>query len=440
MNTPKLAFRNLSRTKKRSVLLASAVAFGFLIVTCVDGLATGAIENMSNQFSDMFGGDIYVTGIVQLDEDKNINRISDMALVQKTVAQAGLDIEYTSARTQTGGTLIFNGVKAITNAFGVDLSEESHLRESLQLVEGSWDTIMNNPRSIILSESTVESMKAEIGDTILYDTDTLTGQHTLGEFVLTGISKEVSLLGSIAAYTQRAYTNELIGLEPNETNYYSIMLKDSKNQEAAALQIQNLFADQNLPVTDILSARTTNADSPISGINKQIDESDPWEGVKYQIYSFNDIVPQFKTIPVIVSNVSLGVLLAIMLIVMIGISNTFRMVLYERIREVGTMRAVGMRKKEAKSIFRWEAVLLSIMGASAGLILGIVVMEIVGLIPINDPTLSFFIKNGHWTWTLSAGSLIWKFVVMILLTLLAVNGTAKSAAKLNPAEALRTVK
>ncbi len=129
-----------------------------------------------------------------------------------------------------------------------------------------------------------------------------------------------------------------------------------------------------------------------------------------------------------------------MLIVMIGISNTFRMVLYERIREVGTMRAVGMRKKDAKSLFRWEAVLLSIMGALTGLILGIVVMEIVGFFPVNDPRLSFFIKNGYWTWKLSAFSLIWKFIVMILLTLLAVNGTAKSAAKLNPAEALRTVK
>ncbi|OJF76434.1 MAG: hypothetical protein BKP49_06970 [Treponema sp. CETP13] len=440
MNTPKLAFRNLARTKKRSVLLATAVAFGFLIVTCVDGLASGAIENMSNQFSDMFGGDVFVSGVVQLNEDKNIDKITDMALVKNTVAKANLEISYSSARTQTQGTLVFNGVKTVTNTFGCDFIEESHLRDSLQLVEGSWDDIIEEPRSVILSESTVEAMKAELGDTILYKTETVTGQQTLGELILKGVSKDISLLGSIAAYTQRAYTNELIGLEPSETNYYSIMLKRPEEQELAALQIQNLFAAQDLPVTDIQSARKKNANSPISEISKQIKDSEPWEGSKYEVYSFNDIVPQFKTIPIIVSNVSLGVLLAIMLIVMIGISNTFRMVLYERIREVGTMRAVGMRKKDAKSLFRWEAVLLSIMGALTGLILGIVVMEIVGFFPVNDPRLSFFIKNGYWTWKLSAFSLIWKFIVMILLTLLAVNGTAKSAAKLNPAEALRTVK
>jgi len=50
MKTIGLAFRNLSRQKKRSFLLGGAIAFGFFIVTFVDALAGGSLRNLSEHF------------------------------------------------------------------------------------------------------------------------------------------------------------------------------------------------------------------------------------------------------------------------------------------------------------------------------------------------------------------------------------------------------
>jgi putative ABC transport system permease protein len=116
------------------------------------------------------------------------------------------------------------------------------------------------------------------------------------------------------------------------------------------------------------------------------------------------------------------------------------MILYERIREIGTMRAVGMRKKDAGRIFSWEAVLLSVLGAFVGFALAVVFMTILGFFTIKSPELSMFLRNGHWTYIITPLSLGLKFLLIIVLTLIAVSGSARSAARMNPADALRTVK
>ena len=125
---------------------------------------------------------------------------------------------------------------------------------------------------------------------------------------------------------------------------------------------------------------------------------------------------------------------------MVGISNTYRMILYERIREVGTMRALGMQGKAAGRLFTTEAVILCIIGAIAGLILALVVMSILGTFTIKNEAVSFFLRNGHITYTLSAGAIIGQYILLILLTAWAVHGSAKKASRMTPAQALRTVK
>lgn len=125
---------------------------------------------------------------------------------------------------------------------------------------------------------------------------------------------------------------------------------------------------------------------------------------------------------------------------MVGISNTYRMILYERIREIGTMRALGMEGKTTGKIFTTEAVVLCILGAVLGLLISVVAMTIVHFIPVSNEALRLFLDNGHFTFKLSAVSIIVQYILLIALTSWAVWGSARKAAKMNPAEALRTFK
>lgn len=68
----------------------------------------------------------------------------------------------------------------------------------------------------------------------------------------------------------------------------------------------------------------------------------------------------------------LYVLLALAVIVsVLGIINTLGLSIYERYRELGLIRAVGMTRRQVRSTIRWEAVIVSLLGTLLGLVLGI---------------------------------------------------------------------
>jgi putative ABC transport system permease protein len=57
-------------------------------------------------------------------------------------------------------------------------------------------------------------------------------------------------------------------------------------------------------------------------------------------------------------------------IAVLGISITLALSVFERTREIGLLRAVGMNKRQTRRTVRWEAVIVSVFGAVVGIVLG----------------------------------------------------------------------
>ena len=436
MKTIGLAFRNLSRQKKRSFLLGGAIAFGFFIVTFVDALAGGSLRNLSEQFSFLFGGNIFIQAS-QKDDDKVMTVTKDALFIEDVLKESGIRYTTEGKRTMLFGTIIYEGQKAVTNISGCDFEKEKRLKDSISLVQGSWEN-MQDANALIIGETMAENLGIEVGETVLFEMQTAKDYATVGEFKIAAINRDPSLLGSIMVYSHIAYLNELYELDEDAFFFYTIMAEDHENQDALANQLETIIKKYK-PVTSRLEAVKKNPLNIVRGINEQLKEAS-WEGDMYSVITFDDQVPNIKQILSVVQYVSLGILVALFLVIMIGISNTYKMVIFERIKEIGTMRALGVKQKEAGRIFMWEAVLLSLFGSLVGFIVAILGMKVLSLFTFTSEELSLFLHNGHWTYVLNAGSISIKLIVVVLLTMLAVRGSAKQAAKLNPAEALRTTR
>ena len=436
MKTIGLAFRNLSRQKKRSFLLGGAIAFGFFIVTFVDALAGGSLRNLSEQFSFLFGGNIFIQAS-QKDDDKVMTVTKDALFIEDVLKESGIRYTAEGKRTMLFGTIIYEGQKAVTNISGCDFEKEKRLKDSISLVQGSWEN-MQDSNALIIGETMAENLGIEVGETVLFEMQTAKDYATVGEFKIAAINRDPSLLGSIMVYSHIAYLNELYELDEDAFFFYTIMAEDHENQDVLANQLEAIIKKYK-PVTNRLEAVKKNPLNIVRGINEQLKEAS-WEGDMYSVITFDDQVPNIKQILSIVQYVSLGILIALFLVIMIGISNTYKMVIFERIKEIGTMRALGVKQKEAGRIFMWEAVLLSLFGSLVGFIVAILGMKVLSLFTFTSEELSLFLHNGHWTYVLNAGSISIKLIVVVLLTMLAVRGSAKQAAKLNPAEALRTTR
>jgi putative ABC transport system permease protein len=60
------------------------------------------------------------------------------------------------------------------------------------------------------------------------------------------------------------------------------------------------------------------------------------------------------------------------LIALLGVANTVGLTVYERTREIGLLRAVGMGREQVRSMVRWEAISVSTIGAVLGVVVGCV--------------------------------------------------------------------
>ncbi len=66
-----------------------------------------------------------------------------------------------------------------------------------------------------------------------------------------------------------------------------------------------------------------------------------------------------------------GLLFFAVMIAVLGITNTLALSIYERTREIGLLRAVGMVRRQVRRMVRWEAVIIALFGAILGVVIGI---------------------------------------------------------------------
>lgn len=444
MNILKIAFRNLNRQKRRSMLLVIAIVFAFLIVTLIDGLSAGARKSLEYQIAKIIGGHVYVIGAEKAadkTEDDKANEYlppESVELVHRIIKEEKIDALYTTVRAQRYGTFIFAGKQLTAKIAGCKFDEEEALQNSFAFKEGGWENVKIE-NALFIPEKTADALNAALNDIILYETTTLNGQATVAEFQIAGIYQDQSQFDQMQFYTNFDYLNKIAEVPAGYAIQMGIFLKDENQQDAVASIFEKRLAEYG-PVTSRELAVQFNPTSPGQELLRQLNEG-KWDGTKYAVMTFYDFAPQMVTLSQTIQWVSLGVLLVLLLVTMIGISNTFRMVVHERKGEIGTMRSCGVSRGKVSLLFLAEAGFLSVIGAAAGFVLALLVMLIISLIPISiDSVLSMLTTNGHFLWILSPTVICLKFLLTACLAILAALGPAIRAANMIPAEALRSSK
>lgn len=158
----------------------------------------------------------------------------------------------------------------------------------------------------------------------------------------------------------------------------------------------------------------------------------------YQVVPWMDLADFYKKTAALFERQVRVIHVIIAVIIVLAISNTMTMSVIQRISEIGTMMALGNRRRDIVALFIVEGITLGVIGTLAGLVLGVVLAVLISLIGIPmppGPGMSWSYRAGI---ALSAQNLVTAGLVALLTTAFASLFPAWKASRLAIVDALRT--
>ncbi len=438
----RIAVRNVTRQQKRSLLLGGAVAFGFLVITLVNGFTAGLVVTVKENFSYAFGGHLYFTGAVVSDRGSELALIQDESAALAAIAALGDRVSSVHRRSQGAGTLYFGTTEVSQRIEGVDFADEGAFREKLQINGGSLDGL-DRPGALVLPDDVADKLGVQIGEALIFKVATVTGQQNVGELILVATTGGGGGLGFGAGYVDKAFLNELIGLAPEGFQKINVYLKDvrgSAQAEGIALTTLAAQGPVELPQEDGNQASQMHQMRRLMGSGglKSVAAAERWEGTRFSLSTIEDLIAPIMTLVATLDAIALGVFLVLLAIIMVGLMNSYRMVMIERTAEIGTMRAIGVQQGGIRAIFLWEAVTIAAVGAAAGLVLALVVIGVASLVDLSGAGFfTVFLSKGHLAFAVALPESLRNFLILCVMSLAAVYLPARTASRLEPAQALR---
>jgi putative ABC transport system permease protein len=436
----KIAVKNLTRQKKRTALLGSAIAFGFLVIVVLGSFTQGVLSNARDNLAGIFGGHVYVRGEELSSTGKRIARIGDQAALKEALATLDGEVVRAQIRSRARGDAIFGSVQESLTVEGVDWSAEANLWDDLGVVHGDR-TSLSEKNAVILPASIATELGVQVGETILYRLSTVSGQANVGEFKLAAVYEEQESIGAQSAYTALPYLNSLLDLKEDEFQSVNLTLKRMEDMDAAAQRLSSELALEGAAVepkeTGLGAMSGFRAMLMGTGGSLAAGET-AWKGTRFSITTLNEIMAPLLSLVQTLELVRIALFAILLLIIVVGLLNSFRMILIERTEEIGTMRALGMQRGGVRNIFLLEALFLALAGALAGLLVASLAMGILGSIHFGSGgAFAVFTHDGRFSFPFAPLDILSTLLFLAAGTLLSAWIPARSASRLKPVDALR---
>lgn len=409
-NIVKISYRNLQRNSRRTLLTASLITLGVIFVLVYTALAGSFKNYMIGQITDSMLGHIqihkkgYVASVDNLPLDRNLNEKA-LTLIESHIKDNPY-IESYSYRIKFGG--MFSNFTSTTNIRLNAVTPENEFKTLPQLknrIKGlEAPTIKKG--EILVPELLAKGMKVEKGDTIVLVANNKKGSVNGINLKLAGVVERISGPGGRDGYIHIEDAKKVLRIKGMEVSEIVIRLKDVSMLEDAVKSLK--------PIADQLNKM----DKPA-----------------FEIHTWKKLSPFYNIVKMLdIMNISIQIIL--ISIVLISILNVMIMSVYERIKEIGTIAAMGTPPKTIIKLFLTEGLMLGILGAVLGSMVSVLI--VLGL-DAAQITYSFGRQsNLILEPSLSIMQVVSVSVIVVIISLIASISPAIKASKLDPVEALRT--
>lgn len=404
----KIAWRNIWRSKLRSVVVILAIASGLVgglfSSAWMNGMAmqrvdsTFDIETAHIQFHNPEFADNFDVKETILSTEEKLEELSKVDGVKAVTSRIKTTAMAATANKNMGVTIIGVNPKTEKEVFG--------LYKRIDSINGDFfDTEKKN--SIVISKALAEELKVKLKSKIVLTFQDFNGEITGTAFKVIGIYKTTnSVWDKMHVFVKDEDLRKVMELPENQSHEIDILLDDYNQAAIISEELQKIYPD-------ILSEDWAKIQPYISFITKYMD-------------------------------IMMGVFMIIILGALgFGIVNTMLMVILERTRELGMLMAIGMTKKRIFLMILFETIFLALVGAIVGELLSMLLIKYYGRVGIDVSSMAEGLEAIGYSAITFPSLDPYKYVqitILVLITaIIASIYPAIKALKLDPAKAIRTI-
>ncbi|MCW3805838.1 ABC transporter permease [Plebeiibacterium marinum] len=325
-----IAWRNLWRNKKRTLITVSSVFFGVILCSLMGSMQEGSYNSMISNLVNFYSGYIQLHN-EDYWEDKSINNsfFESDSLVNKVMAVDGID--YIIPRLESFALLSGGEHTKGAMVMGVHLEKENALTSIAgKIIEGAF--LSGDDEGVLIGFRLAEKLQVGVGDTVVLFGQGYHGITAAGKYPVRGLFKLPNPnLNRRLVYMELKKAQEFYGAERLLTSYVMVV-KDNKIMKRVLPVLKN------------------NISKP------------------YKIRSWVEMFPNM--IQQIESDRSSALVMkgVLYIVIMFGILGTVMMMVTERRREFGVMMAVGMLKYKLAITVFYETLFMGMLGVVSGLL------------------------------------------------------------------------
>ncbi len=410
-NLFKIAIRNLLRYKRRTLLTASLITIGVVFVLVFISVSGSFKAMMISQITDSMLGHIqvhhkgYVASIDNL--PLNLNLKPEAVKKLDNILAENPDIEAFSPRIKFGG--MFSNFVETTNIRlnGVYPDKEFKTIPLLaSRISAGKKTLEKG--EILIPVLLSKGMNVKVGDTIVIVATNQDGSVNGKSLTVSGVLESATGPGGRDGYVHIDDAREILRMTDMQISETAIRLRDFSKLHSVSLKMENVLGKDLTPQ------------------GKPIFEVHTWEKLSpfYNLSRMIDLMTFF-------------IKLMLIAIVLISIMNVMIMAVYERIREIGTIAAIGTPPLKILNMFVIEGFCLGILGTVIGNILGAIIIYILNASKI---TFDFAMHQGLiLVANINPSDLLTISVIVIMVSVIASLQPAFKASRMEPITALRHV-
>jgi putative ABC transport system permease protein len=427
-NIPKIALRNLARFGRRTLLTSSLITLGIVGVLLFVAVSGSFKSIMIGQFTDSVLGHLeihrrgYVASIDTL--PLNLNIQPGMVAKLEDLLNKSDAIEAYSERIKLGA--MFSNFTETTSIRinGIEPQKEAATTPLLpgRVVQGNKQGALLNRGEILIPILLARGMGVKVGDTVVLVATNRDGSVNGKTFTVRGILESAQGPSGRDGYIHIEDAKGLLRIAQPEVSEIAVRLKHPAELDRVVASLrEQLAALTGMPKADAASKGT--------GMQG---EGGPGAGL--EVHSWSDLSP-FSSIVRMLDLLAVFIKVMLVSIVLISIMNVMVMAVYERIREIGTISAIGTPPRRILSLFLTEGLLLGIGGTALG-----TAISLVAIYALNIWKVSFKFGMGTNPIVLapsvSPGDVLTITALVVVMALLASLQPAWKASRMDPVTAL----